>query len=166
MSEWAAELKRMAGADIDAARAAALRARASHARSELVRHMLATAAKVTERPRPEAIEFVVGEWMAAWGLDAASCRQRPAMAALAGACQDFVRDPGAANDRALREAFAALERSYEADRTTLADEMAWRSSCAHGWWADVRPAPACGGYSTLARRAESLWERGCAPHCR
>ena len=64
-------------------------------------------------------------------------------------------------------ALSADEIDYlSAAGTTLADQMAWRSSCAHGWWGDVRPAPAEGGYSTLAHRAESLWDRGCAPHCR
>ena len=166
MQDFATELRHEAEAAIAAARDAALRARASHARAELMRHMLTTAAKVQDRPARDAIAFVTGEWLSAWGQDPATCPQKPQMEALAAACQAMARAPGAHADTAVRHAFAALEKAFEAAGTTLADQMAWRSSCAHGWWGDVRPAPADGGYPTLARRAESLWERGCAPHCR
>ncbi len=166
MEDFATELRRQAEAAIAAARDAALAARTIHARAELMRHMLTTAAKVKDRPAREAIAFVLGEWLAAWRQNPATCPQKPQMEALAAACQAMVRAPGTHADTAVRHAFAALEAAYAAAGTTLADQMAWRSSCAHGWWGDVRPAPAEGGYSTLAHRAESLWDRGCAPHCR
>lgn len=166
MPDFAAELRQEAETAIAAARDASLRARAVHARAELMRHMLTTAAKVKDRPARDAIAFVLAEWLAAWAQDPATCPQKPQMEDLAAACQAMVRAPGAHADTAVRHAFAALEAAYAAAGTTLADEMAWRSSCAHGWWGDVRPAPAEGGYSALARRADALWERGCAPHCR
>ncbi len=166
MQDFATELRLQAEAEIAAAREAAARARHTHARAELMRHMLTTAAKVKDRPAREAIAFVLGEWLAAWGQDPATCPQKPQMEDLAAACQAMVRAPGAHADTAVRHAFAALEKAYQASGTTLADQMAWRSSCAHGWWGDVRPAPADGGYPQIAQRTESLWERGCAPHCR
>ncbi len=115
MTDLATELRRRAEADIAAARAAALAARASHARAEFLRHMMTTAAKVRDRPRQEAIDFVVTEWLAAWGQDRATCPQRPQMEALAGACQDMVRTPSSDLDDALRAAFAALEQAFAAD---------------------------------------------------
>jgi len=165
MADFATELAREAEAAIAAARDAALRARDIHARAELMRHMLTTAAKVKDRPAREAIDFVVSEWLAAWGQDREASPLRPAMEALAAACQAMVRAPGSHADTAVRHAFARLEEAYAAAGTTLADEMAWRSSCAHGWWADVKPAPDA-GYSAISRRESALWDRGCAPHCR
>lgn len=165
MEDFATALKREAEAAIEAARRAALTARAVHARAELARHMMTTAAKVKDRPRAEAVAFVVGEWLAAWGQDRDASPLRPAMEALAAACQDMARSPDTTADKAVREAFARLEQAYAATGTTLADEMAWRSSCAHGWWADVKPAPDR-SYPAISQRDAALWERGCAPHCR
>jgi len=166
MEDLATELRRQAEADIAAARDAALRARSAHARAELMRHMLTTAAKVKDRPAQDAIAFVLAEWLAAWAQDPDTCPQMPQMKAMAAACQAMVRAPGAHADTAVRHAFAALEAAYSGTGTTLADQMAWRSSCAHGWWADISPSPQNGGYSELSQRAETLWDRGCAPHCR
>lgn len=166
MDDFATELRRQAETEIATARDAALRARATHARAELARHMMTTAAKVKDRPARDAIAFVVSEWLAAWRQDPATCPQKPQMEALAAACQAMARAPGPHADTAVRHAFAALEQAYAQAGTTLADQMAWRSSCAHGWWGDLRPAPADGGYPALAQRTESLWDRGCAPHCR
>jgi hypothetical protein len=87
------------------------------------------------------------------------------MEALAGACYDALRAPGGATDRAVREAFAALEHACVSNATTLADEMAWRSGCSHGWWADVHPAPDRPEFRDEAKRKESLWQRGCPPEC-
>jgi hypothetical protein len=165
MSDLTTELRQQAEADIAAAREAALRARTSHGRAELMRHMMMAAAKVPDRSREEAVDFVMVEWLTAWGLDRATCPQSPQMEALAGACHDALRAPGPESDAALRTAFAALERAYAVAGTSVADEMAWRSGCSHVWWADIRPAPAGAGYSKLAARTETLWERGCAPHC-
>jgi hypothetical protein len=86
------------------------------------------------------------------------------MEGLAGACYDALRTPSNRADRALREAFAALEHACVTNGTTLADEMAWRSGCSHGWWNDVRPSPK-GDYPERSRRSEPLWERGCPPEC-
>jgi len=166
MQDFATELRQEAETAIAAARDAALRARHLHARAELMRHMLTTAAKVKDKPAREAIAFVLAEWLAAWAQDPATCPQKAQMEALAAACQAMVRGPGSHADTAVRHAFAALEAAYAAAGTTLADEMAWRSSCAHGWWGDIRPSPRDGAYSDLSRRAEPLWDRGCAPHCR
>jgi len=166
MDDLATGLRLRAEADIAVARDAGLRARASHSHAELARHMMTTAEKVKDRPARDAIAFVVTEWLAAWDQDPETCPQKPQMEALAAACQAMARAPSPHADLAVRHAFAALERAYEAVGTTLADQMAWRSSCAHGWWADIRPAPADSGYSALARRDAPLWDRGCAPHCR
>lgn len=166
MQDFATELRQEAEAKIAAARSAALDARTAHARAELMRHMLTTAAKVKDKPARDAIAFVLAEWLAAWAQDPATCPQKPQMEDLAAACQAMVRAPGTHADTAVRHAFAALEKAYRASGTTLADQMAWRSSCAHGWWGDVRPAPTEGGYPKIGQRTESLWERGCAPHCR
>jgi hypothetical protein len=166
MNDFATELRLAAEADIAAARDAALRARRMHARAELMRHMILTAAKSTDRPRDVSIALVTDEWLDAWGRDRTNYPYVPQMEALSGACYDTLRSPGPATDAAVRAAFAALEAACVANGTTLADEMAWRSGCSHGWWGDVRPAPAGGPYSELARRSEALWDRGCAPQCR
>ena len=60
------ELRAEAEAAIAAMREAALAARHLHARAELMRHMLTTARKVKDRPKADAVETVVREWMDAW----------------------------------------------------------------------------------------------------
>jgi hypothetical protein len=157
MTELYDDLERAAQRAIAEMRAAARAARDGHARAELLRHVMQGAAKRRDRPRADAVAEVVAEWLAAWKLDGAGCAQLPEMRALVGACHDAQRAPAGAGDRAVREAFAALEAAFEHAGTTLADQMAWRSGCAHGWWAAVRPAP-----GTPAR---PFWEAGCPPHC-
>jgi len=165
MNDLATELRLEAEAAIAAGRAAMLRARVSHARAELMRHMIMTAGNARGRPRAGAIAWIVDHWLEAWHRDRATYPPVPQMEDLASACFDHVYAPGPDSDRAVRSAFAALERACVADGTTLADEMAWRSGCSHGWWGDVLPAPAGGDHSALAQRKEALWDRGCAPHC-
>jgi hypothetical protein len=165
MNDFETELRREAQDAIAAAREATLRARRSHARAELMRHMILTTAKSADRPRKESVALVTDEWLDAWRRDRGNYPFVAQMEALAGACYDALRAPGPATDVAVRSTFATLEAACEARRTTLADEMAWRSGCSHGWWGDVRPAPASAEYRDLARRADALWERGCAPEC-
>lgn len=164
------ELQDAARGAIEAMKGAALAARALHARAELFGHMKATAAKVKARPRDEAVAFVVQEWMKAWGLDRAaySGLASPMLAFTAAICR-YVDHPGDEEDAGVREAAASLEAAFEAHGTTLADEMAWRSECAHGWWQLVRPPP-----PQLPKRPsvpapaadQAFWEAGCARHCR
>ena len=55
-----------------------------------------------------------------------------------------------------------------ASGTTLADEMAWRSECAHGWWAMVRPPPPglpLRPSVPLPDLSRPFWANRCAPHC-
>lgn len=166
MTDLTGELRREAEGAIAAMRDAALKARVAHARAELMRHMITTAAKVKDKPAREAIAFVLKEWLGAWKQDPATCPQRAEMEDLAQACQAMVRSPGDHADTAVRHAFARLEDAYARAGTTLADQMAWRSGCAHGWWADIRPAPKDRGYSALAQGPGPFWDKGCAPHCR
>lgn len=165
MNDLTTELKLAADAEMAAAREAALRARTTHARAELMRHMMLTTAKSTDRPRDQSIALVVDEWLDAWQRSRQNYPYVARMEALSGMCYDALRAPGPATDSAVRAAFAALERACAANGTTLADEMAWRSGCSHGWWSDVRPSPPGPEYCERARRGESLWERGCPPHC-
>lgn len=157
MADLGEELARDADAAVAAMRDAALKARAAHARAELARHMAMTARNAGQRPRAEAVAWMVDHWLEAWRLDRKSCPHVAAMTALSEAFFDHVRAPGASTDAAVRAAFAALDRAYAAAGTTVADEMAWRSGCAHGWWADVAPAP--------GNRAKPFWDKGCPAHC-
>lgn len=165
MTDFTSELRQAAEHDIGAAHHAALRARAMHSRAELMRHMMLTTAKSTDRSREESIALVTDEWLDAWRRDRANYPYVALMEALSGACYDALKAPTPQTDGAVREAFAALERACAAHGTTLADEMAWRSGCSHTWWGDVRPAPNLPEYRDRARRSESLWERGCPPEC-
>ena len=148
-------------------------ARAAHARSELLRHMLTTAGKVAGRSRPEAVEQVVREWMAAWSLDRAAWPDLAAeMATYTDAVIAFVAMPGAPTDAVLRRAAEQLEEAFGRTGATLPDQMAWRSECAHGWWEQVAPTP-----SDLPGRKDRpgvpsprpgrpFWDAACAEHCR
>jgi len=165
MTDFTSELRRAADEDIGAAHHAVLRARAMHARAELMRHMMLTTAKSTHRSREESIRLVTDEWLDAWLRDRANYPYVALMEALSGACYDALKSPTVTTDGAVREAFAALERACIGNGSTVADEMAWRSGCSHAWWADVRPAPDLPEYRDRARRSEALFERGCPPEC-
>lgn len=158
---------------IAAMREAALHARALHARAELLRHMRTTAAKVAGRDRDEAVAFVVREWMAAWAMDDATAPEiRRDMEWFTRAICAAGDEPGPSTDAELRASLAALEAACDRVDVSLADQMAWRSECAHGWWELVRPTPAdLPGRkprpSVPAHRAGTpFWDAGCAPHCR
>ena len=165
MNDFTNELKHQADAEIAAARDAALRARLTHARAELMRHMMLTTAKSTSEPRTESIRLVVDEWLDAWRRTRDNYPYVTLMEGLAGACYDAIKASGAGTDRAVRDAFAALESACASNGTTLADQMAWRSGCSHGWWGDVHPAPDAPEYREQAQRPQSLWQRGCPPEC-
>ena len=158
-----------ADAAIAAMQAAAMHARALHARAELLRHMRTTAAKLASRPLAEAASLVAGEWMAAWHLDTS------AYADIANDVQAFtlafVRNaqaPSPVTPLAIQDTTQALDTALARHGTTLADQMAWRSQCAHGWWDLVAPSP-----PDLPNRpgvpthqpGTPFWQTACAPHC-
>lgn len=173
MTDYVEQLAAEADAAVAAMRAAARAARDAQARAELMRHMLTTARKMGARPRAEAIAGVVGEWRAAWGLTTAGdAMVAGAMEDLTAAFLDHAAGADAATDARLRESAAALEAAFAARGTSLADEMAWRSQCAHGWWESVAPRPpglaGAAPRPHLPRPAEGrpFWEAGCADFCR
>jgi hypothetical protein len=159
------EAKTAADAAIAAMKEAALAARAAHARAELMRHMLLTAGKVRDKPREAVKRQVVDEWLAAWALERASFPHVAAMEALSLAVLDYVLTPDDAADRAMRAAWDAVERGFAAAGMILADQMAWRSACAHGWWGDVAPPPPGQGRADTAWRAQPFWDEGCPERC-
>jgi len=142
-------------------RAAALKAVKLHARAELMRHMRATAAKVRGRPRDEAVAFVVHEWMAAWGIQES---------AYPGLEQEMRRFTAAfCADDQIAPAIHALEVAFVAVGLDLADQMTWRSTCAHRWWLLINPAPE--DMTTPAAvpdldESRPFWETTCTPKCR
>jgi hypothetical protein len=166
MASYLDELQSEAARRIDAMQAAALAAREAHADAELMRHMLTTARKVAGKPRQAAVATVVEEWMRAWHLapDAWPHVARE-MTALTVAFCDYVAVPDAAADRRIRDAHAALKQAVAAPGVTLADHMAWRSRCAHGWWAQVRPAPEEVRRAGEGAPAEPFWAHGCPEDC-
>lgn len=154
-------------------RAAAVEARHVHARAELMRHMMTTARKVLDLPREAAIGTVVSEWRAAWHLEHADWGHVAGeMEALTGAFIDYCRAPTDAADGRVRAGCAALDAALAREGTTISDQMAWRSQCAHRWWEVVAPAPL--GLSGAKPRLDMpaldagapFWESGCAGFCR
>ncbi len=166
MCDLVEEAKAAADEAIAAMQAAALVARAAHARAELMRHILHTAGRLQAKPREEAMREIVDEWLAAWALERAAFPHVGEMAALALAFFDYVKAPSTAADHALRAAWSAAERVFAAAGLALSDQMAWRSACAHSWWGEVRPAPPGGGRADTAWPDRPFWERGCPAHCR
>ncbi len=152
---------------------AALRARHAHARAELMRHMLTTARKVKDRPKAEAVETVVREWMDAWNLGRAAWPHiAREMEAFTEAFHNYANAPSDGHDARLREACAALDAVLEQEGTSISDQMAFRSQCAHRWWELVSPVP-----DELSGRkprpsipplesGKAFWEAGCAAFCR
>ena len=167
------QLQAEAATAIAAMRDAALFARRLHARAELLRHMQQTAAKLADQPAEQAIERVVREWMQAWHIDTERYVEllgdvRRFAAAF---CSD-ARGSTPATQADIREATEALDAALVSHGTSIADQMAWRSQCAHGWWDMVVPTPL-----DLPGRAErpgiprfqpglAFWEIGCAERCR
>lgn len=167
------ELRAEADAAIAAMRTAALAARQIHARAELMRHMLTTARKVKDRPKAEAIETVVREWMDAWNLDRHDWPHiAREMEAFTAAFHDYANDPSDAHDVRLREACAALDAALAKQDTSMSEQMAFRSQCAHGWWELVVPTPAdLPGKKPRPSvlqpgPGQPFWRAGCADFCR
>jgi len=166
MTDLVETLRAEAEQRIAAMRAACDAARIAHARAELARHMLTTARKNLGRPRAEAIAAVVEEWLFAWALTRAEVPGIAAgMEAVTDAFCAHAEAPTPATDAALRAAWDSLEAACAGHGATLADRMAWRSICAHGWWADVAPAPPGQGRADRAWPAAPFWEKGCLPEC-
>ncbi len=172
MSFFVDELQAQADEAIAEMRRAALQARHIHARAELMRHMLTTARKMMHKPRAEAIDAVVQEWLSAWNLD----RQAwPHIASeietLTGAFHDFAHSATAAHDVALRRCATTLDAALAREGTTLSDQMAWRSQCAHGWWELVSPTPddLAGAKARPSIpdpvKGTPFWATGCAAFC-
>jgi hypothetical protein len=158
------ELRVQAEAAMAKMRETAIVAREAHARAELLRHMLWTAGMMKQHPRDAAIAKIVDEWLAAWALDRTSSHVKD-MEALSAAFLDHALAPSAATDRTIRTVFEKLERSFAGAGLPVADQMAWRSGCAHAWWAQVKPAPAGKGRTDRSWPARPFWEEGCPPHC-
>ena len=90
MTHLVEQLRGEAERDIATMREAALRARETHARAELMRHMLMTAGKVKEQPREQAVRFIVDHWLEAWHLDRTSWPHVAEMEAFAAAFHAYV----------------------------------------------------------------------------
>jgi hypothetical protein len=173
MPHFVDELKAEAETVIAAMRDTARQARHIHARAELMRHMLLTANKVKHQPKSRAIEAVVTEWMNAWHLTRADWPELAhEMGLFTGAFYDYANDPTDGSDAALRAACAALDDALASKGTSISDQMAWRSQCAHGWWEMVTPTP-----RDLAGREDRntmptfkpgtpFWDAGCADMCK
>jgi hypothetical protein len=152
-------------------RDAALRARILHARAELLRHMRGTAAKNAGRPDTGA--RIADEWMRAWGLgaDAYPDLAAPFRAFTEAFCAD-AEAPSASSSAAIGAALEALEVAIAGTGTTLADQMAFRSHCAHGWWEMVVPVPSDPPrgerYADVPvwRKGVAFWDIACAARCR
>jgi hypothetical protein len=173
MPHFVEELREEAGAAIARMREAALAARYLHARAELMRHMLTTARKVAGKPKAEAVETVVREWMDAWNLDRHDWPHiAREMETFTAAFHNYANEPSDAHDAALRESCAALDVALACEDTSISEQMAFRSQCAHGWWELVAPTPADlpGAKprpSMPAPRTDApFWEAGCAEFCR
>lgn len=140
--------------------AAAVAARTLHARAELLRHMRTTAAKLTHLPVAEAANKTMREWLNAWKIaEADIATLGPAALQFAEAfCRD-AHGSTKSTQAAIVDALAALDVGFTAIGTTLADQMAYRSVCAHPWWGQVAPDP--------VRGDQPIWAHDRLPeHCR
>jgi len=151
-------------------REAALRARTLHARAELLRHMRGTAAR--HAGQPGAVAKITDEWMRAWGLgtDAYADLTRPFRDLTEAFCAD-AEASSASSSAAIGGALVALEAALAGTDTTLADQMAFRSHCAHGWWEMVVPVPSDlprgERYADVPmwRKGVAFWDIACAARC-
>ena len=173
MPHFVETLQREAADAIAQMQEAALRARHAHARAELMRHMLTTARKVKDKPKAEAVETVVREWMDAWNLGRSDWPHiAREMETFTAAFHDYANDPSDAHDTRLRETCATLDAVLEQEGTSISDQMAFRSQCAHGWWEQVKPVPAdLPGRKPrpsvpALESGKAFWEAGCADFCR
>jgi hypothetical protein len=173
MPHFVDALQQQAAEAIDRMREAAIEARRLHARAELMRHMLTTARKVADKPKAEAVETVVREWMDAWNLGRSDWPHiAREMEVFTQAFHDYANDPSDANDARVASGADALDAALAREGTSIAEQMAFRSQCAHGWWELVAPTPAdLPGRkprpSMPAPRSDApFWETGCADFCR
>ena len=127
----------------------------------------------SDTPKAEAVETVVREWMHAWSLQRSDWPHiAREMAAFTEAFHDYANDPSDEHDTRLREACAALDTVLEQEGTSISDQMAFRSECAHGWWEQVKPVPAdLPGRKPrpsvpALESGKAFWEAGCADFCR
>jgi hypothetical protein len=107
--------------------------------------------------------------MKAWDLDAE--RYADLAIHIRSFTESFCRDahaPDAASSAAIAAALARLEPAFERTGATLADQMAFHSECAHGWWEMVVPAPQDSRDRPGVPRWKpgmAFWEAGAAPYC-
>jgi len=165
MAHLVQELQDSATQSIATMREAALCARDAHARAELMRHMLMTASRVRNDPPDQAVRFIVDHWLEAWNLERTTWPHVPAMEAFAAAFHAYANALTDANDARVRSTCASLEASFAEAGMPVADQMAWRSMCAHGWWAQVRPAPPGRGRPDREWPDRPFWDHGCLPEC-
>jgi hypothetical protein len=165
------EMQAEAQAAIMRMKEAAIAARHLHARAELARHMRTTAGKVVSRPLDEAAALVAREWMKAWSLDADAYPElaQDVAAFTAAFCAD-ARGSTPGTQTAIRSAVDGLEAGFLRIGTSLSDQMAFRSECAHGWWRSIVPLPA--DLQDADRRdvpvvaeGEPFWNAGAQSHC-
>jgi len=173
MPHFVETLQQEASVAIAHMREVAIEARRLHARAELMRHMLTTARKVKDKPRGEAVETVVSEWMGAWNLGRTDWPHiAREMEVFTEAFHDYANDPSDTNDARVAAGAEALDNALAREGTSIAEQMAFRSQCAHGWWELVAPTPAdLPGRKPRpampAPRADApFWEAGCADFCR
>lgn len=173
MPHFVDALQQEAADAITRMREAAIQARRLHARAELMRHMLTTARKVKDKPKAEAVETVVTEWMDAWNLGRSDWPHiAREMEVFTQAFHDYANDPSDANDGRVATSADALDAALAREGTSIAEQMAFRSQCAHGWWELVAPTPAdLPGAKPrpsmpVPRTDAPFWEAGCADFCR
>jgi hypothetical protein len=106
------ELKARADEQIVMMRDAALRARDAHARAELMRHMLMSADRVKNRPKADAVRFIVDHWLEAWGLSRGTWGHVAVMEDFAAAFHAYATTPSHGNDDAVRAASVRLELAF------------------------------------------------------
>lgn len=172
MPHFVDQLQGEAESAIAAMRDAATHARHIHARAELMRHMRTTARKFMHKPKAEAVESVVAEWMEAWYLPRSEWPHVAVeMERFTEAFHDYAHDSSDAVDARVRATCEALDAALAREGTSISEQMAFRSMCAHGWWDMVVPTPV-----DLPGRAErpgipkwqagqAFWEARCAAQC-
>lgn len=166
------EMQAEAQAAIMRMKEAAIAARHLHARAELARHMRATAGRVAAQPLDEAAALVAREWMKAWSLDADAYPELAQdVAAFATAFCADARGTTPETQAAIRSALDGLETGFLRIGTSLSDQMAFRSECAHGWWQSIVPLPAelqAADHRNIPRSDadQPFWSTGAQPHCR
>ena len=85
---------------------------------------------------------------------------------------NYANEPGDGNDAALRRACDALDAVLARENTSISDQMAFRSQCAHRWWELVVPVPSdLPGAKPRPSVPEldgqaPFWQSGCAGFCR